>query len=197
MKVTKIMLVMMASLALLLMAGCQGQTAKDTASVSGSSSAASSGSSDRSSSAAGAKAKQASASEMTIKVYYPDQDGERLLSETRKVKTDPDKYTAALQALLSGPESKGHIAIIPKQAKLNSVTVKDGVAKADFSQELIKKFSGGSTGEEMLVGSIIDTLTEFPEVKKVQILVGGKAVETIAGHMDLSSPIARMSSLLK
>ena len=66
----------------------------------------------------------------------------------------------------------------------------------DFSQDLVKHFVGGSTGEEMLVGSIVNTLTEFPEVKQVQILIEGSPVETIAGHMDLSVPLERMKDLL-
>lgn len=49
----------------------------------------------------------------------------------------------------------------------------------------------------MLVGSIVDTLTEFPEVKQVQILIEGKKVETLGGHMDLTQPLTRMNDLLK
>ena len=49
----------------------------------------------------------------------------------------------------------------------------------------------------MLVGSIVNTLTEFPEVKKVQILIDGTHVETLSGHMDLSEPLVRMTELLK
>ena len=49
----------------------------------------------------------------------------------------------------------------------------------------------------MLVGSVVDTLTEFPEVKKVQILIDGKKVESLSGHMDLSQPMGRMADLLK
>ena len=102
-----------------------------------------------------------------------------------------------MKSLMSGTDKKGTVDIIPKTAKLRSVKVKDGVAKVDFSRELIKDFNGGSTGEEMLVGSIVDTLTEFSEVKKVQILVEGKAVDTIAGHMDTEKPLSRMTGLLK
>ena len=98
---------------------------------------------------------------------------------------------------MTGPKEKGLVAIFPKNAKLRKVTVENGVAKADFDQSLVKNFSGGSTGEEMLVGSIVDTLTEFPEVKSVQILINGQAVETIAGHMDTSVPLKRMEKLLR
>lgn len=133
---------------------------------------------------------------MFINVYFPNEDGTKLIAVKKKIETT-DKYTAAMQALMEGTGDKKEVSIIPKDAKLKSVKVKDGIAKVDFSKELVKKFTGGSTGELMLVGSIVDTLTEFPEVKAVQILVEGKSVETIAGHMDTSEPLKRMTEFLK
>ena len=136
--------------------------------------------------------------EMQVNVYYPRNDGTGLIAVSRKVNTEKDdKYTAAMKSLLTGTKEKGQTNVIPKKAKLRSVTVKDGVATVDFSKELEQNFSGGSTGEEMLVGSIVDTLTEFPEVQNVQILIDGGKVETLSGHMDLSEPLARMSELVK
>lgn len=136
--------------------------------------------------------------EFTINVYYPNEDGTKLLPVKRKVRplSSEDKYTAAVKSLMEGTKEKGKIVIIPKQAKLRSVKLVNGVAKVDFSQDLVKHFVGGSTGEEMLVGSVVNTLTEFPEVKQVQILIEGNPVETLGGHMDLSTPLSRMKDLL-
>ena len=136
--------------------------------------------------------------EFTLNVYYPNEDGTKLLPVKRKVRplAAEDKYTAAVKSLMEGTKEKGKIVIIPKQAKLRSVKLVNGVAKVDFSQDLVKHFVGGSTGEEMLVGSVVNTLTEFPEVKQVQILIEGSPVETLAGHMDLSTPLSRMKDLL-
>ena len=135
--------------------------------------------------------------EMQVKVYYPRNDGTGLIAVSRKVNTEKDdKYTAAMKSLLTGTKEKGQTNVIPKKAKLRSVTVKDGVASVDFSKELEQNFSGGSTGEEMLIGSIVNTLTDFPEVQKVQILIEGASVETLSGHMDLSEPLTRMTELL-
>ena len=146
---------------------------------------------------AGAPAAAAS-KEVKVNVYYPRDDGTGLLPVSRTVKLEnEDKYTAALKSLLTGTKEKGQTNVIPKKAKLRSVTVKDGVATADFSKELQQNFSGGSTGEEMLIGSIVNTLTDFPEVKKVQILIDGASVETLSGHLDLSEPLPRMTELLK
>ena len=135
--------------------------------------------------------------EMQVNVYYPRNDGTGLIAVSRKVNTEKDdKYTAAMKSLLTGTKEKGQTNVIPKKAKLRSVTVKDGVATVDFSKELEQNFSGGSTGEEMLIGSIVNTLTDFPEVQKVQILIEGTSVETLSGHMDLSEPLTRMAELL-
>ena len=140
----------------------------------------------------------AESKEVKVNVYYPRDDGTGLLPVSRTVKLEnEDKYTAALKSLLTGTKEKGQTNVIPKKAKLRSVTVKDGVATVDFSKELQQNFSGGSTGDEMLVGSIVNTLTDFPEVKKVQILIDGASVETLSGHLDLSEPLPRMTELLK
>ena len=103
----------------------------------------------------------------------------KLIADKRTVTLDgQEKYTAAMESLLEG-------------------TKENGTATVDFTGDLRKDFVGGSTGETMLVGSVVDTLTEFPEVKKVQILIDGKKVESLSGHMDLSQPMGRMADLLK
>ena len=121
---------------------------------------------------------------------------ERIVELKERSFEDKDKYAEAVKSLMQGTKEKNQSVIIPKQAKLRGVKLEGGVARVDFSQDLVKHFVGGSTGEEMLVGSIVNTLTEFPEVKQVQILIEGSPVETIAGHMDLSTPLERMKDLL-
>ena len=192
-------LLAVAAVMLLLLAGCNpsGGKGADDGSSSGAraESSATAGKPQASSSSSSAGAKE---EKLTVKVYYPNEDGTKLLAVKRQVTVGKnDKYTAAMASLLEGTKEKGQTTIIPKQAKLRSVKVENGIAKVDFSQEIVKNFVGGSTGETMLVGSVVDTLTEFPEVKKVQILVAGKPVETLGGHMDLSQPLARMKDLLK
>lgn len=143
------------------------------------------------------KPAQVKPKEMQVNVYYPRNDGTGLIAVSRKVNTEKDdKYTAAMKSLLTGTKEKGQTNVIPKKAKLRSVTVKDSTATVDFSKELEQNFSGGSTGEEMLIGSIVNTLTDFPEIQKVQILIEGASVETLSGHMDLSEPLTRMTELL-
>ena len=190
----KLMLAALLITLLLIVAGCSNETVSNNSGASSSSNTQeTTTSSDKT-----ADNKAKTAESITVKLYYPDEQGMGLKTESRTIKvTDNDKYTATVQALMAGTKEKGLTNIIPKQAKLNSVTVKKNVAYVDFSQGLVKSFVGGSTGEEMLVGSVVNTLTEFPEIKAVQILVDGKKIDSLSGHLDLSEPISRMKNLLK
>lgn len=136
-------------------------------------------------------------SSVEIKLYYPDADGRKLVAEKRSINTDQeDKYTASMHALLSGTRKKGSVNVIPAGTNLQSIDVSNGLATVSFSKDLGRKTTGGSTSEKMIVGSIVNTLTEFPEVKRVRILINHKSIDTLNGHMDLSEPFSRMSELL-
>ncbi len=142
-------------------------------------------------------AKNPSAESMNIKVYYPDDSGMRLVEVEREIVIDDstDKYTAAVETLLNDPSEDNLTKIFPNNAAIRSVTVADGLAVVDLDGVFLKNFVGGSTGEEFLVGSVVDTLTNFPEVKQVKFLVDGQEIETLSGHMDLSTPLERMGDL--
>ena len=116
---------------------------------------------------------------MDVTVYYPDQAGMALIPVKREI------------CLLDAPTEEELTKIFPKGAKIKSITLDKDTAIVDLDAGITKNFVGGSTGEEFLINSVVDTLTEFSEVKQVRFLIDGKEVETLAGHMDLSEPIKR------
>ena len=136
---------------------------------------------------------------MRVKVYYPDDSGVRLVEVERRINVahEGEKYLAAVELLLDEPYEDNLTTIFPRNSSIRSVTVEGGLAIVDLDGSIVKHMVGGSTGEEFLVGSIVDTLTNFPEVTQVKFLVDGKEIETLAGHMDLSTPLERMDGLLE
>jgi hypothetical protein len=55
----------------------------------------------------------------------------------------------------------------------------------------------GSTEELLAVYSIVDSIViNLPAVRRVQILIRGEPVDTLAGHVDISRPLAADASLL-
>jgi spore germination protein GerM len=72
------------------------------------------------------------------------------------------------------------------------------VAKVNFSLALSKDHPGGSSAEMMTVYSIVNSLAlNFPQIKRVQILIDGKSIETITGHLSLRQPISPKPHLIK
>ena len=136
---------------------------------------------------------------MNVKIYYPDDSGLKLVEVERKiaVEDEMDKYLVAVELLREDPAEANLTRIFPDNASLRSVTVDDDMAIVDFDGSILKSFVGGSTGEEFLIGSIVDTLTNFPEVRCVKFLVDGQEIETLSGHMDLSAPLERMNDLIQ
>ena len=74
---------------------------------------------------------------------------------------------------------------------IDSFVTPGGVAYVDLSKEASEKHPGGSRNELLSVYSVVNSLTSnFPAVKRVQILVEDRQVATLAGHVDLTHPLA-------
>ena len=75
----------------------------------------------------------------------------------------------------------------------------DGTAFVDLGgPTLTQGWGTGSHEELMAVYSIVSTVTtNFPEVKRVRILVNGEPAETLAGHISLRRSLTPMPSLLR
>ena len=131
-----------------------------------------------------------------VKLYFPNEEGDSLGSVKVSVPAE-DKYTAAAKELVTGTKEPGLTAIFPKGVRILSVKVEGDLATVDFSKELTHKFIGGSTGEQMLVSALVNTMTEFPEIERVLITVEGERIETIAGHLDTSEPFTRPTGLVQ
>ena len=133
-----------------------------------------------------------------ITLYFSDKDALTLVAENREVaKGSKSMEQIIIEELIAGPENPEHLRTVPAETKLLSVEVKEGTVFIDFSEEFITKHWGGSTGESFTVYSIVNSLTELPDLKSVQFLVNCKKIETLAGHMDLSVPIERNEMLIK
>ncbi len=133
-------------------------------------------------------------------VYRADLTGsEKLVPEEISLPAN-DKSIAenALRALLyTKPTSKDMAGVLPVDVKLLDFKVdKNGTAYVNFSKEIVKR-GQGSYNEIMLTGAIVNTLTEFPEIKRVQFLVEGEKVITLYGHLDVEDPLERNETLLK
>jgi spore germination protein GerM len=137
---------------------------------------------------------------INAKLFFNQPGSTQLAAEERYVsyrETLHDQATEVLIQLIQGPQ-KNLDPPIPKGTQLRDLFItKDGVAYVDFSSELATNHIGGSLAEINTVYSIVNTLTfNFPQIKRVQILLDDKAVESLKGHLDLTHPLKPDMSLV-
>ena len=131
-----------------------------------------------------------------IKIYQANKDATYLVPETHSVPVDEYSAQTALKLLISGTDNPEHIAIIPAGTEVIGVEVGDQIAYADFNEKIKSNNPGGSSYEMLMVAAIVNTLTEFPEIQQVVILINGKQVDSITGHVDTSRPLSRSEKII-
>jgi len=103
---------------------------------------------------------------------------------------------AIMTALLEGPDDPKLVSTIPAGSRLLHVFVTDdGTAYLDFNLELPRLHPGGVTAERLTLYAIVNSIVlNLEDVERVQLLFEGKAVSTLAGHLDISQ--AKTANLL-
>ncbi|HWS70645.1 MAG TPA: GerMN domain-containing protein, partial [Thermoanaerobaculia bacterium] len=74
----------------------------------------------------------------------------------------------------------------------------DGTAFVDLGgATLTQGWGTGSHEELMAVYSVVQTVTaNFPEAKRVRLLVNGEPAETLAGHIDLARALSPLQTVV-
>lgn len=129
--------------------------------------------------------------------FISEESGESLLvPELREISPTTQPEQAALRELVKGPVTEGLQSVLPKKTTIRALKISNGLAVVDFSREAVR-IDRGSWGEALVVWSVVNTLTKFPQVEAVQILIEGEPVETFAGHFGLSQPLRRNEQVIR
>ncbi|MBI5681736.1 MAG: GerMN domain-containing protein [Deltaproteobacteria bacterium] len=127
----------------------------------------------------------------SVSLYFSNATGVKLGVEKRDIKkeTTASEIKEVMEQLIKGPAEK-FIRTIPEETKVLNVRLDKETAAIDFSADITTKHPGGSSAEIQTVYSIVNSIVfNFPEFKKVQILIDGKKAKTLAGHIDISLPL--------
>jgi spore germination protein GerM len=132
-------------------------------------------------------------------VYFTqvDKDGQILQSKvTRRLPVSEAPMTDVLNIMLSGPLAdeinRGILNLIPKNTRLLSAAVRGSTAYLSFSEDFLFN-TFGIEGYVAQLRQIVWTVTEFPTVTDVQILVDGRRIDYLGEGIYIGSPINRQS----
>jgi spore germination protein GerM len=132
---------------------------------------------------------------ITATLYFVSEDGLALVGVQREVPFGESVLEQARQIvsaqLAVAPEPLA--SAIPPATTLRALFVTEqGDAFVDLSVEARTRHTGGALDELFTVYTIVNALTtNLPAVKRVQILIDGKEVDTLAGHVDLRHPLQK------
>ena len=137
----------------------------------------------------------ADARKITATLYFVSEDGMSLVGVQREVAFGETVLEQAKQIvtaqLAAGPAPL--VSAIPPSTTLRAIYLTErGDAFVDLSATARTAHTGGALDELFTVYSIVNALTtNLPAVKRVQILIEGKEVDTLAGHVDLRHPLEK------
>jgi spore germination protein GerM len=132
------------------------------------------------------------------RLFYVADDGRKLTSVERDVRyaeRPVDQAKELVDAQLA-PVAEPLVSAVPLGTRLRALFVtRAGEAFVDLSAEVSSGHGGGSLDELLTVYTLVHSLTaNMPAISAVQVLVEGKEVETLAGHVDLRRPLLRNPS---
>ena len=125
-------------------------------------------------------------------LYFADPEGRYLVAETQQIdgcEDDADCIKNLFSALATGPQGD-LLPILPAQAKVLNVELREDLVLVDFNSAFMHSHPGGSLSELLTVYGLVNSLAvNFPYLKQLQILVDGQTVPSLKGHISLAQPI--------
>jgi spore germination protein GerM len=129
------------------------------------------------------------------RLFYISESGTKLTGIERDVAYAENAAEQAREIVAAqvGPVAEPLVSALPAGTTLRALFLTDnGQAFVDLSREVVVGHPGGTVSELLTVYTIVNVVTaNLPAITSVQVLVDGKEVDTLAGHVDLRRPLAK------
>lgn len=147
---------------------------------------------------------------MTLNLYFIRSEGGQSYLELleREVQSNELPALQAIIELIRGPQGEeGLRPVLPPAVQVLDIRVEGGVCVLDLSKEAItcaNQIGPSATTEELVLGAITNTLTEFEGILQVRLLIegaqsgliDGQQIEDFWGHIRLPALLSRDTSII-
>lgn len=134
-----------------------------------------------------------------LKLYFANEAGDGLIAVNRSMayNTNIPMEKLVMEQLLAGPgtEVKEAFAAINPDTKLISVSTKDGICYVNLDQAFLTQVYNSSA--DVVIYSIVNSLTELNGINKVQILINGETDQMYRETYSLTTIFERNLDLIK
>lgn len=134
-------------------------------------------------------------------LFFASEDGLRLVPAEREVALAEGLVAQArsiVEAQLAAEPPPPLASTIPKGSTVRGIFISErNEAFVDLDPTIRSAHPGGTLQELMTVYTIVNALlTNLPNLREVQLLIGGQEVDTLAGHVDLRRPLRKNDALI-
>ena len=137
----------------------------------------------------------------TVSLYY--ESPELLLAPEQRSLPLPENPAGALDVVMRELVKGSVNSAVPRLLPADTIVrgaylLPDGTAFVDFGGPTLSQgWSTGSHQELMAIYSVVQTVTaNFPDAKKVRVLVNGEPAETLGGHVSLNRALTPVPSMV-
>lgn len=129
-----------------------------------------------------------------IIAYYEDENG-FVVPVNTEIPWEEGIAKATLRSMVRGNETEQRIAqsglrgLLPEGTEIRGMAIKDGLCRVDFSKNILN--TSTYEQERNMISAITYTLTEFPTINKVELLVDGQALASLSNGYEISSGFER------
>lgn len=137
--------------------------------------------------------------ETLVELYFGTEDG-YFRKEKRIIDAEitPANAYLLIEELIKGPENtEENLRVLPEGTSILNYSYNKDTKLATIDMGGKIREAKGSMGEIFAVYSIVNTLADIEGIEKVQILVDGKAIESLSGHIYLGEPLVPDYSFLE
>lgn len=135
--------------------------------------------------------------ETELTLYFASADGQSLAKEVRKIhyNSNVPLEKSIVEHLLKGPYAENSQRAIPAETKLITVSVMDKICVVNFDNGFLTH--NFDIAEEVVIYSIVNSLTELDTINTVQISVNGETNRIYREKFSLADQYIRDLRLLK
>lgn len=131
-----------------------------------------------------------------LTLYFADKTGSRLEAEKREVvhNINTSMEQLVVEQLIAGPQEEGHMATLPSDCKILSISVKDNVCYINFDSSFLN--TSLPVNEYLPIYSIVNSISEMTAVNRVQIMVNGSQNVMFRDVISLNTTFERSQESL-
>lgn len=114
-----------------------------------------------------------SSQQTTLRLYFSNKEGSALIEETRVVhySSNISLEKLVMEQLMEGPKKSGALGTIPTGTKLINISVVDRICYISLDEAFLNQ--NQEISEQVVLFSIVNSVTELSGVDKVQLSING------------------------